>query len=1433
MTAARLRVCGAIAAALIAGCVPNGRDTEVPAQARSPEALKLTPPLVPAASGAMSPRARLQPQPVPGELLVKFRKGTLSSQITNSLNKMSLISTRAYASVPRLRKVTLAPGVSTAAALQAYAADPDVEYAEPNYRYRPLAVPNDPRFGEQWSLNNTGQILGARPGVDISAEAAWDITTGGTDVVVAVIDGGVDYTHEDLAANIWRNTPECSANGIDDDANGYVDDCLGIDTADNDSDPMDGDGHGTHVAGIIGAAGNNGIGISGVAWNSKLLPCRFIDATGEGDAAAAVACLDYVAALKDRGVNIVATNNSWGGGHGSRALRDAIDAQLARGILFITAAGNDRQRSDDSHYYPSGESLPCAYPHSNIVCVGASSYASDYGFFSNLSSNVVHISAPGVQILSTLPGNQYGVADGTSMSAGFVSGIAALLKSADPARDWRAIRSLILTTGRSADADLPPRGLNHETVTSTMVNAAQALSCAAPAINRRLTPRTTGSIYYDASLNTPQPLELLSIACGAPAGATHTVVVNPGAVSVTLRDDGTGFDRLAGDGVFAGSWTPTAMGEYTLDFPGQRATHNGIFDDLVTARVIGNKPGFPKRMFRFTINGATQPIRGYPTLVANLDDAPDLEIIASGSAVGPTYAWKADGTDVPGWPRLVTGTTNESFGAAMLAAGNLAGAADRQEIFAGYGGLPGALEAYARDGAMLPGWPRDSANYMVVPPVLADIDHDGVDEIFTSESDYTIRGYRGDGAPLPGFPAYFISGNQGQTPVAPIAVDLDNDGVAELVSTSDSSAGGVIAAWRSSGTLLPGFPLQTLEELDVVGGGDVDADGVPELVFLTHDAAWTAFVVIYGADGSLERTWSIPNTDLGSRQSGVLADMNQDGIPEIIVASRDPNHPPHRIAVYDAQGSVLPGWPASIEVGTNSFLSAASMAVGDLDGDGLPDVFIVAGNSMYLIRNNGTVAPGFPISNGEQLTDRIFPAIADIDGDGRNEVIMRSDEFAGDYGYYRHLFVYDFGGPAAHGPVEWAMSHGDARRTSNYKLGKNLVAQAFLSVQAGGPGRVVSAPAGISCGTTCTHRYSKGAVVTLTATPNDGETFYGWRGACSGTNAACTVTVSDLTTVAAEFRSQTLTEVVIGNGTITSSPAGFTCTGSCMHSAAMGSTLTLMAIAAADSEFTGWSGACAGTATCRVTLDVARSVTATFALKPEITVTRAGTGQGVLTSTPAGIDCGASCAARFGIGSTLSLSAAPAANSEFESWLGACSGASSTGTTCTLVADVSKSASATFRLKPELTITRGGTGAGSVTSSPAGIDCGADCSEFFPSNGQVTLTVVAASGSAFGGWTGACTGTQLSCTLTMDAAKSAGITFNQNASSSSGGGGSSGGGKSGGGGSFDLLALLFMLIVWIRINGCGIRAPGGSCRGSLSIRPAARATPSQYPVLAL
>ncbi len=377
---------------------------------------------------------------------------------------------------------------------------------------------------------------------------------------MGVIDSGIDYNHEDLNANMFQNTPDCNANGVDDDGNGFVDDCYGIDTFNGDSDPMDDLGHGTHVAGTIGAVGNNGVGVVGVNWNVRLIACKFLGSLGFGSTEGAIACLEYFSMMKDRGVNIVATNNSWGGGPFSQALLDAIDAHRQRGILFIAAAGNDAANNDTSQFFPATYYLP------NVISVAATTRTDARASFSNFGRRTVHLGAPGQDILSTTPFNTYFSASGTSMATPHVAGVAALLAAQDPLRDFRAIKNLILSGGDNLPA-------LSQTVTQKRLNARGALTCSNSIVLSRLQP-----VPNTATTTPGLPLNMaaLHINCANPNGNVQ-VSVSPGGETVTLTDDGLGFDQQAGDGIYSGQWVPAATGSFTLNFPG---------NDVVTVQVL-------------------------------------------------------------------------------------------------------------------------------------------------------------------------------------------------------------------------------------------------------------------------------------------------------------------------------------------------------------------------------------------------------------------------------------------------------------------------------------------------------------------------------------------------------------------------------------------------------------------------------------------------------------------------------------------------------------------------------------------------------------------------------------------------------------------------------------------------------------------------------
>jgi thermitase len=585
---------------------------------------------------------------VADEVIVKFRDG--ADEFTKDLARFRVSGTRKklFKYVPGLEVIKLSRVVSVEEAIKLYRQDPDVVYAEPNYILRTTLTPNDPRFvsGEMWGLNNFGQS-GGTPDADIDAPEAWNKATGNGNVVVAIIDSGIDYNHPDLASNMFRNEADCNNNGIDDDGNGYVDDCYGIDTQNNDSNPMDDNNHGTHVAGTIGAKGNNGVGVTGINWNIKMMACKFVDASGSGTTESAIDCLEYVKIMKDRGFNIIATSNSWGGGDFSQALFDAIDTQRQRGILFITAAGNGDFfgfpiDNDQTPFYP------CTYYLPNIVCVASTTRNDVRSSFSNYGRRTTHIGAPGSDILSTTRNGNYGISSGTSMATPHVTGVAALLKAQDANRDWKAIKNLILAGGDNISS-------MSDTITQKRLNANGALSCDNSTVLSRLRPISTNITGF---IGTPIDLSVLHINCANPNGAL-TLTVNPGNENLVLMDDGLGSDKSAGDGIYSAQWTPSSFGTFTIDIPGDETVIVTVSDvDSITPNPIdlASPPS------TFTITGGGFANLGYGLPAANfyagstfIAQARATSMNSNGTAITVPYPTNATSLSGP-LPGLRAGT---------------------------------------------------------------------------------------------------------------------------------------------------------------------------------------------------------------------------------------------------------------------------------------------------------------------------------------------------------------------------------------------------------------------------------------------------------------------------------------------------------------------------------------------------------------------------------------------------------------------------------------------------------------------------------------------------------------------------------------------------------------------------------------------------------
>ena len=412
-----------------------------------------------------------RPAYVPDELLIKFRSGISKARIRRMMNAVGAKIIRRYKLAP-IHHINLPQGTAQQAK-NWLSGRRLVEYVEFNHLRYIDAVPNDPQAPSMWGLNNVGQT-GGTVDADIDAPEAWDITTGDSSLVIAVIDSGTDLTHEDLSPNLWTNPGEIPGNGIDDDGNGYVDDVFGWDFSRNDNDPSDDEaacgGHGSHTAGTIGAAGNNGIGITGINWNIKIMSLKA--ARGQLGIFCSLADANILQAIEyaaDNGAML--SNNSYGGSARNQAIEDAIRASRR---LFVAAAGNESNNNDNNPSYPA------SYQLDNIISVAATDHNDNMAGFSNFGVTSVDLGAPGVNILSTVPGNNYnGSFSGTSMASPHVAGVAGLLLANDPTLTpnelkWRLLQS-------TDDIGIP-------TVTAGRLNAHAALSLPSPAVSIKITP---------------------------------------------------------------------------------------------------------------------------------------------------------------------------------------------------------------------------------------------------------------------------------------------------------------------------------------------------------------------------------------------------------------------------------------------------------------------------------------------------------------------------------------------------------------------------------------------------------------------------------------------------------------------------------------------------------------------------------------------------------------------------------------------------------------------------------------------------------------------------------------------------------------------------------------------------------------------------------
>lgn len=432
---------------------------------------------------------------VANEVLVKLRPGITSVDLyaleqQADVDSDDEVATVAGGTIWRLHSRSK----SSDQLLATLAANSSVVFVEANGIWGLDLTPNDTRYSELWGMKNTGQVINTvagTAGADISAETAWGVTTGSRSIVVGVVDTGIDYKHTDLAANVWNNP-----GGI----GGCAAGTHGYNAITKVCDPLDDQYHGTHVAGTIGAVGNNGLGVVGVNWISSIMGLKFLDSTGSGTTANAISAIDFAVNAKIAGVNVRVLSNSWGGGGFSQALLDEINKANANDILFVAAAGNNGTNNDVTPHYPSSYNTP------NMVAVAATDNNDLLASFSNFGATSVHLGAPGVDILSLQPGNLYQYLSGTSMATPHVSGVAALVLAKTPSLTTAQLKSAILN-----NVD-PIPSLTGNCTTGGRLNAAKAVGGAPAPCNPPAAP---------AGLTATGGVSRADLSWGAVAGSTE------------------------------------------------------------------------------------------------------------------------------------------------------------------------------------------------------------------------------------------------------------------------------------------------------------------------------------------------------------------------------------------------------------------------------------------------------------------------------------------------------------------------------------------------------------------------------------------------------------------------------------------------------------------------------------------------------------------------------------------------------------------------------------------------------------------------------------------------------------------------------------------------------------------------------------------------
>lgn len=980
-----------------------------------------------------------EPKFVPGEILIKFKEKVEPSR-EKSLEEFGPEPFKPILKGKAAQKLNIykkkVPQGKEQEAIEKLSKNPKVEYAERNGIVEISLVPNDPYYS---STGSWGQSYPDLWGLHkISTEQAWDITTGSEQVVVAVIDTGVDYNHEDLAGNMATNPGEIGNgkenNGLDDDQNGYIDDWRGWDFVHNNNDPMDDHGHGSHCAGTIAAVGNNALGVVGVSWKTKIYPIKFLDAQGRGTSEGAVKALTYGA---DLGIKI--SSNSWGGGY-SQSVNDAVKYAHQKGQTVVVAAGNS---ATDALYYSPASSA-------NAVTVGATQPDDSLAPFSNIGPKI-DVTAPGVDILSVRASNtsrgnvlndKYTRASGTSMATPHVAGLASLVLALHPEFSNEEIRSVI--NASADDLGDPDKDKNFG---YGRINAQKALLIDHPLSAHISSP--FGKVYGQVEIvgsasglnfsnyrleygqgEFPSTWNLIktstSPVTNGVLGVWDTSLISDGIYTLrvvsqnTLSEEFEGRIKLEADN----AW---------ISFPVSGNILNPQSSLTVTGRAIGTNfesykleysPGRSQTNWILIIQSNSPVLNGTlaiwdTTFINNPDDyLIKLTVLNSdGHQSLDQVLVNLDPTLHSGWPKKIGTWTAPG----IAAVGDVNGDGEGEIVFSVGRSLASGIHAiYKHDGQVLTYLALDSDYTDLNAPILFDLDRDGKKEIIATSSAYLYI-WRGDGSRFPGW-------EKGKATLgdpynnardiyssAPAVADIDKDGQYEVVATSYcyksyKNCIPKLYVYSQDGALENGFPKDLASAPPDYDGYDYAYTSPPSLTDIDNDGFYEIFVGgfdhnfhAFRFDGSYLPGFPKTVDKRYVHTTPAIADLDQDGQKEIIFGTADSWLWIGSLYVIRSDGSTYPGWPKE---SASSFYS--SPAIADLDGDG--DLEIASGASFIKVfhHNGDQILNWYYMEqkNGNSWaseTCNTSLAIADLDGDKVLDILG----VCGDYDYedYDHLFA--------------------------------------------------------------------------------------------------------------------------------------------------------------------------------------------------------------------------------------------------------------------------------------------------------------------------------------------------------------------------------------------------------------------------------------------